>query len=125
LAAIGPAQAVRAADIGYRDFSYSGTTAPTGQKPQSKLWIAGGAWWGALFSTAADAFTIHELNWATRAEHRRGAGAAQQRPAGRAVDAPPYVASAGRHVSSASRPAATSSGLSAPHAGPVTVAPGT
>src|SRR5512134_839999 len=25
--------------VGYRDFSYTGTTAPTGEKPQSKLWV--------------------------------------------------------------------------------------
>ena len=36
---------------GYRDFSYSTSiTAPTGQKPESKLWYADGTWWGALWN---------------------------------------------------------------------------
>ena len=37
--------------VGYRDFSYSTSiTAPTGQKPESKLWYADGTWWGALWN---------------------------------------------------------------------------
>lgn len=63
-----PPSLARAATIGYRDFSYgaAGVSAPTGEKPQSKLWFADGSWWGALFSRAADAFTVHELSWATQ-----------------------------------------------------------
>ncbi len=54
-------------DVGYRDFSYgSSVSAPTGQKPQSKLWVADGKWWGALYSTSARAFTIHVLDWGTQ-----------------------------------------------------------
>jgi parallel beta-helix repeat protein len=55
-------------DVGYRDFSYSASSvsAPTGQKPQSKLWFADDSWWGALFSTADSAFTVHRLDWATQ-----------------------------------------------------------
>jgi hypothetical protein len=55
-------------DVGFRDFSYaaSGVSAPTGQKPQSKLWFADNAWWGALFSTGDSAFTVHRLDWNTQ-----------------------------------------------------------
>ena len=44
------AAAPAAADVGMRDFSFGTTvTAPTGQKPESKLWwTSGGTWWGAL-----------------------------------------------------------------------------
>ena len=46
-------------EAGYRDFSYSasGVSAPTGEKPQSKLWYADGSWWGALFSVPSDAYS--------------------------------------------------------------------
>jgi hypothetical protein len=55
-------------EVGYRDVSYSasGVSAPTGEKPQSKLWHNDGQWWGALFSTASDAFNIYRLNWTTQ-----------------------------------------------------------
>lgn len=55
-------------DVGYRDFSFSasGVSAPTGQKPQSKLWFADGSWWGALFSVSDSAFTVHRLDWGTQ-----------------------------------------------------------
>jgi hypothetical protein len=55
-----------AADLGRRDLSYTGTTAPTGQKPQSKLWFNDGSWWGALFNTASSHFEIFRLDWATQ-----------------------------------------------------------
>ncbi|WP_225753255.1 Ig-like domain-containing protein [Actinotalea sp. Marseille-Q4924] len=56
-----------AADVGYRDFSYgSGTSAPTAEKAQSKLWFAGGSWWGALYNSSATDFHIYRLDWATQ-----------------------------------------------------------
>src|SRR3954463_5285005 len=40
-----------AVEVGYRDFSYSTSiTAPTGQKPESKLWYNDGTWWGVLWN---------------------------------------------------------------------------
>ena len=56
LVRISPAPAESAGDVGYRDFSYSasGVSAPTGQKPQSKLWHNDGSWWGTLFSQASE-----------------------------------------------------------------------
>ena len=50
---------------GFRDFSYSGTTAPTGQKPQSKLWFNDGVWWGSLFNRATTDFEIYRYDWPT------------------------------------------------------------
>ena len=47
---------------GFRDFGITGTSAPTGQKPQSKLWYNDGAWWGVLFSPGAGQFRIHRFN---------------------------------------------------------------
>ena len=51
---------------GYKGPSFSGVSAPTGEKPQSKLWFNDGIWWGSLFSTGAGAFRIHRLDWATQ-----------------------------------------------------------
>jgi hypothetical protein len=67
LALAAPASA--SADVGFRDFSYgTSVTAPTGQKPQSKLWwTSGGQWWGVLWSTASKAWTIHKYDKASRA----------------------------------------------------------
>ena len=63
LTQIAPA-AHAATTAGVRDFAYSGS-APTGQKPQSKLWYNDGAWWGILWSKAQSGFTIQKFNWAT------------------------------------------------------------
>jgi hypothetical protein len=80
LAAAAPASA----DVGFRDFSYgTSVTAPTGQKPQSKLWwTSGGTWWGVLWSTGANSWTIQKFNKATgtwsdtgvKVDNRRTAG---------------------------------------------------
>jgi hypothetical protein len=55
---------VFAANVGYRAFSYSASSvsAPTGQKPQSKLWHNDGYWWGSMFSRTADAFNIYRFD---------------------------------------------------------------
>ena len=55
-------------EVGYRDFSYSTSiTAPTGQKPESKLWYADGTWWGALWNNTVRRLEIHRFNQATQA----------------------------------------------------------
>ncbi len=59
-----------AVEVGYRDFSYSTSiTAPTGQKPESKLWYADGTWWGALWNDTRSPrrLEIHRFNQATQA----------------------------------------------------------
>ncbi len=55
-----------AADVGYRDFSYTGTASPTGNKPQDKLWYTSdGTWWGILFNSATD-YDIYRFNKTTQ-----------------------------------------------------------
>ncbi|TML92351.1 MAG: hypothetical protein E6G06_06235 [Actinobacteria bacterium] len=54
---------------GFRDRSYAGTTAPTAEKPQSKLWFHDGSWWGVLFrpsNAGGGKFTIQRLDLATQ-----------------------------------------------------------
>ena len=64
-----------AADVGVADFSFfykpagassNRVLAPTGEKPQSKLWYNDGRWWADLFSPAARAHRIFVLNRATQ-----------------------------------------------------------
>ena len=57
--------ALAATNAGYKDFSYSGTSAPTGQRPQSKLWFNDGIWWGSLYNSSSRRFEIYRFNWAT------------------------------------------------------------
>ncbi len=69
LAASGVLPATTAAapvTAGYRDFSYTGASAPTGEKPQSKLWFNDGIWWGNLFNSASKTYHIYRLDWATQ-----------------------------------------------------------
>jgi len=54
-------------DVGYRDFSYSGVSAPTGQKPESKLWFNQDGWWGILWSSSRKTFSIYRFDWAANA----------------------------------------------------------
>jgi hypothetical protein len=57
----GPAQAAPD-DVGYRDFSYGTALAPTGEKPQSKLWYTpDGLWWGSLYDPERQRFEIHQF----------------------------------------------------------------
>src|SRR5215213_5492998 len=43
--------AAQAADVGFVDGSYGFTSAPTGMKPQSKLWYTSdGIWWGLMYN---------------------------------------------------------------------------
>ncbi|HEU5098365.1 MAG TPA: Ig-like domain-containing protein, partial [Roseiflexaceae bacterium] len=51
---------------GYSDFSYSGVSAPTGEKPQSKLWFNDGRWWGSLFNRTAGTYHIYWLDVTTQ-----------------------------------------------------------
>jgi hypothetical protein len=51
---------------GFKGHSFSGATAPTGQKPQSKLWFNDGIWWSSMFNPSAGDFHIYRLNWSTQ-----------------------------------------------------------
>ena len=57
-------RALAATNAGYKDFSYSGTSAPTGQRPQSKLWFNDGIWWGSLYNKTSRRYEIYRFNWA-------------------------------------------------------------
>ncbi len=52
-------------NVGYKDFSMSGSYSPTGEKPQSKLWFNDGTWWGVLYNKVSKHFEIYRFNWAT------------------------------------------------------------
>lgn len=56
-----------ATDTAVRDFSFtaSGVTAPSGEKPQSKLWYNDGLWWGNLFNKSANQYRIYKFNTST------------------------------------------------------------
>ncbi|MDQ3690407.1 MAG: DNRLRE domain-containing protein [Chloroflexota bacterium] len=57
--------AAAAADVGYRDFSYgTAVSAPTSDKPQSKLWFNDGSWWASLFNPGTARYEIFRFNWA-------------------------------------------------------------
>ncbi len=63
------AQSIPLSTAGYLDFSYqgwSGAGAPTGEKPESKLWWNDGFWWGALYNSGAAELRIYRLNWGTQ-----------------------------------------------------------
>ncbi|MEA2395183.1 MAG: serralysin [Solirubrobacteraceae bacterium] len=60
------AVAAPAGAVGIRDFSYAGVSAPTADKPQSKLWLNNGFWWATMWSTATARHEIYRLDWATQ-----------------------------------------------------------
>lgn len=62
-----PLQIVKAqTGTGYIDFSYGSARAPTGEKPQSKLWYHDGLWWAVMFNRSSDYHEIYKLNWNTQ-----------------------------------------------------------
>ncbi len=71
---------------------------PTGHKNQSKLFVAGGSWWGVLQEPVSREARIHELDWATQRWQDTGI-VVDERPFAHAdalfVDGILYVASAG------------------------------
>lgn len=56
--------AAAAGDVGVRDFSYSGVSAPTGQKPESKLWYTADGWFGLLWNATRKQWRIYRFDWA-------------------------------------------------------------
>lgn len=68
--ALNPIQAQAASgDIGHEDFSFGsgpGTSSPTADKPESKLWFAYNTWWADMWSVSANAHHIFKLNTATQ-----------------------------------------------------------
>jgi len=71
IALIVPAGA--AADTGFRDFSYGrAITAPTAEKPQSKLWFDDGRWWGVMYNSLTARYEIWQLDPSTEAWQSTG-----------------------------------------------------
>src|SRR4051812_27561295 len=48
------------ADVGTMGADYTGATAPTGEKPQSKTWFHDGTWWAVMYNPASGAFEIYK-----------------------------------------------------------------
>jgi len=60
---------VIAQTIGFRDFSYAndnGLSAPTGSKPESKLWFNDSSWWAVMFNPSLHETDIYKLDLATQ-----------------------------------------------------------
>ena len=63
----GPLVTVPAASRGQVGPSYGDEVdRPTSTVAQSKLWVADGSWWGALWSPTAAEWRIHWLEWSTQ-----------------------------------------------------------
>ena len=62
-----PAAAQAATTVGYQGPSYAGAIkAPSSDKPESKLWLAGGIWWADMWDTTSSTWHIFRLNVATQ-----------------------------------------------------------
>jgi hypothetical protein len=61
LAALTGEASARASTI-FRGPFYKTAPAPTAHKPQSKIWFAGGQWWGVLWNTKAYRYRIYRLD---------------------------------------------------------------
>jgi hypothetical protein len=63
----------------FRDFSYgSSASAPTGEKPQSKLWFNDGSWWESSGASPQDLRHL-PVNWSTDAWTDTGVGVDPER----------------------------------------------
>lgn len=59
--AVPPAAAV-STNVGFQGASYSGVTAPTAEKPESKLWFHDGRWWASMYAPRTGDWHIFYLN---------------------------------------------------------------
>jgi hypothetical protein len=63
-----PATLAEPTDVGYRDFSFgTAASAPTAEKPQSKLWFNDGIWWGSLWNSTSRKWEIYRFDWVNHA----------------------------------------------------------
>jgi hypothetical protein len=98
-----PTTAAAAADVGTAGPSFSGASAPTGEKPQSKLWHHDGRWWASMFNTLTGDYEIYWLDdgtWRTTGaliDERTSSGADVLADGSRL-----YVATAGNSATTAS-----------------------
>jgi hypothetical protein len=60
-----PATLAANPNVGYVDFGFGSApgSAPTADKPQSKLWFNDGAWWAVMFKTGDSTYHIYRLTW--------------------------------------------------------------
>ena len=65
---IGKVKAQTTLTAGFRDhdFGSSPGDAPTGEKPQSKLWYIGNIWFGSLWDVSDASYTIHQFDFSTQ-----------------------------------------------------------
>ncbi|MCK6209405.1 Ig-like domain-containing protein [Georgenia sp. EYE_87] len=76
-----PTAAAEPVDAGYRDFSYSTSiSAPTGDKPQSKLWHNDGSWWGVLYNATSKNWEIFRLDRASQTWTTTGTAVETRKP---------------------------------------------
>src|SRR6476660_329145 len=59
---VAPHAAATVGDVGFQGASFTGVTAPTGEKPESKLWFNDGRWWASMFVPASRTWHIFYLN---------------------------------------------------------------
>lgn len=57
-----PTAAGAPGDVGVQGPSFTGVTAPTGEKPESKLWFNDGRWWASMFAVASGRWHIFYLD---------------------------------------------------------------
>ncbi|HEX4930853.1 MAG TPA: DNRLRE domain-containing protein [Gaiellaceae bacterium] len=53
-------------DVGYQGPSYGSASAPTGEKPESKLWFNDGGWWADMWDPVAKRHFVNRLDLATQ-----------------------------------------------------------
>ena len=60
-----PATLAANQNVGYVDDAFGSLagSAPTADKPQSKLWFNDGAWWSVMFNTGDTTYHIYRLTW--------------------------------------------------------------
>jgi hypothetical protein len=56
-------EVVDSGDFGYQGPYYGQAVAPSGEKPQSKLWFNDGIWWGVLFNNETRNHEVYRFNW--------------------------------------------------------------
>jgi hypothetical protein len=107
-AALAAAGAAPARAAGFQDFSYAGVSAPTADKPQSKIWVNDGIWWASLWDTTTVRHEIYRLDWASQTWSSTGVPIDARRTSTSDVlwdGAHLYVASAGPSAGIASQSA--------------------
>lgn len=63
-----PTAEAATSDVGYQGPSFAGVTAPTAEKPESKLWFNDGRWWASMFAPASGTWHIFYLDRASTPE---------------------------------------------------------